>query len=308
MEHTHDMITILGHTAGGKTRVSALVAAALHGEVISADSRQVYRDMDIGTGKDYGDYMVDGNRINCHLVDILDAGGEYNVFTFQQDFLEIYNGLKQENILPVLCGGTGLYIESVLRNYRMKQVPPDPALRAELETKSLEELKVILESGSVTLHNTTDVTNRKRAIRAIEIARFHSDKGNTNADIPEIKSLTYGIRYERDERRRRITARLKERLEGGMIEEAERLLNMGITHEKLQYYGLEYKYLSMYLQGILDYEGLFTGLNTAIHQFAKRQMTYFRGMERRGLEIHWLEGSLPDDDKVLQIVNHWRSI
>jgi tRNA dimethylallyltransferase len=295
-----EMITILGHTAGGKTALAAHVAHELGGEVISADSRQVYRGMTIGTGKDYADYVVRGEQVTCHLIDIADAGQEYNVFAFQQDFCSVYKALKAKNRLPVMCGGTGLYIESVLRQYDMIQVPVDKKRRGMLELMEMEELVRILRSyGS--LHNSTDTGSRKRAIRAIEIAEYERSAEKRSTVIPEINSLIVGVRFERSNRRKRITERLKERLEQGMIEEARALLESGVSHEKLEYYGLEYRFLSQYLKGVLSYEEMFEGLNTAIHRFAKRQMTWFRGMERRGTAIHWLEGELPLQEKVEKV-------
>jgi tRNA dimethylallyltransferase len=300
MAEKAEMITVLGHTAGGKTALAAHIAHELGGEVISADSRQVYRGMTIGTGKDYADYEVEGAHVPFHLVDIVDAGEEYNVFAFQQDFYSVFKELKGKDRLPVLCGGTGLYIESVLRQYDMIQVPVDEERRSALELMEIEELIGLLRSYGP-LHNSTDTENRKRAIRAIEIAEYEQSAGKRDANIPPIDSVIVGIRYERSIRRQRITQRLKERLEQGMIEEARALLESGVSHEKLEYYGLEYKFLSQYLKGTLTYEEMFNGLNTAIHRFAKRQMTWFRGMERRGTVIHWLEGELPLREKIERV-------
>lgn len=305
MATPYDLITILGHTAGGKTAVAARVAHAVGGEVISADSRQVYRDMTIGTGKDYDDYMVDGLRVPVHLTDIRAAGEEYNVFEFQKDFLSVYSSLKEAGKLPVMCGGSGMYIESVLRQYEMLHVPENRALRKELEDKSLEELHMILSSYR-TLHNQSDSTTRKRAMRAIEIAAYMEASGEVSAGMPRIGSLTIGISFERERRRQRITDRLKSRLEQGMIEEVRELLANGVGHEKLEYYGLEYKFLSRYLSGALTYDEMFSQLNTAIHRFAKRQMTYFRGMERRGIPIIWLQGESSQDELVRMIVDLFR--
>lgn len=295
-----DMITILGHTAGGKTSLAASVAHLFGGEVISADSRQVYRGMTIGTGKDYGDYVVEGQKVPYHLIDILDAGEAYSVHTFQKDFFSAYGKLKKRGVLSVLCGGTGLYIESVLRQYDMLHVPVNEARRRELEALDLEELTAILDRYR-RLHNTTDTLSKKRAIRAIEIAEYEKKEQSRESSFPVIRSVNVGIRYERDVRRSRITDRLKQRLDEGMIGEAEALLKAGVDHEKLEYYGLEYKFLSQYLRGALSREEMFSGLNSAIHRFAKRQMTYFRGMERRGVKIHWLDGSLPFMEKVERI-------
>lgn len=302
MAPPYDLITILGHTAGGKTAIAARVAHALGGEVISADSRQVYRGMTIGTGKDHDDYLVNGARVPVHLVDIRAAGEEYNVFEFQGDFLSVYSMLNEAGKVPVMCGGTGMYIESVLRQYEMVHVPVNQALRDALEGKTLEELNVILGSYR-TLHNQTDTTTRKRAVRAIEIAAHMEAPGEVPAEMPRIRSLTIGISHERNRRRQRITSRLRYRLEEGMIDEARDLLRNGVSHAKLEYYGLEYKFLSRYLSGALTYDEMFSQLNTAIHRFAKRQMTYFRGMERRGIPITWLPGEASPDENVRRIVD-----
>jgi len=291
-----DLITILGHTAAGKTAFAAHLAQTVGGEIISADSRQVYRRMDIGTGKDYQDYQVGGDRVPVHLIDILDAGYEYNVYLFKRDFLRVFTDISDRGIMPLLCGGSGLYIESVLRNYRLVNVPPNPGLRLELESKSFEELTGILKLY-VPLHNITDTVNRKRLMRAIEIAMFQSGSTVDSGDDRNLNPLVLGIRYERNIRRERITQRLRERLDAGMVEEVDELLKSGVTAEKLDYYGLEYRFVSKYLQAELTYDEMFSKLNTAIQQFAKRQMTYFRGMERRGIHIHWLEGSLSLKEK-----------
>lgn len=305
MAAPYDLITILGHTAGGKTAVAARVAHTVGGEVISADSRQVYRDMTIGTGKDHDDYLVDGVRVPVHLTDICAAGEEYNVFEFQKDFLTVYSSLKEAGKVPVMCGGSGMYIESVLRQYEMIHVPVNHVLRKELEDSSLEELIEIL-SNYRTLHNQTDSTTRKRAIRAIEIAVYMEASGEVSAEMPLIRSLTIGIIHERERRRQRITDRLKSRLEQGMVDEVRELLEKGVDQAKLEYYGLEYKFLSRYLSGVLTYDEMFSQLNTAIHRFAKRQMTYFRGMERRGIPITWLPGEASQDDLVGRIVDLFR--
>lgn len=294
------MITILGHTAGGKTALAAHVAHQFGGEVVSADSRQVYRGMTIGTGKDYEDYVVEGQKVPYHLVDIMDAGEAYNVYAFQKDFFSVYSNLKERGVLPILCGGTGLYIESVLRQYDMLHVPVNESRRRELDALDLEELAVILGRYRQ-IHNTTDTLSKKRAIRAIEIAEYEQRGQQRQLTFPAIRSLNIGIRYERDIRRRRITERLKQRLNEGMVGEAEALLKAGVDHETLEYYGLEYKYLSQHLRGTLSHDEMFSGLNSAIHRFAKRQMTYFRGMERRGVKIHWIDGSLPFREKVEKI-------
>ena len=292
-----DLISVLGHTAAGKTAFAAHLAHGLDGEIISADSRQVYRGMDIGTGKDYQDYLVKGMEVPCHLIDILDAGKEYNVYLFKRDFLHTYNDIHERKKLPVLCGGTGLYIESVLRNYRLLDVPPDPGLRKQLESKSYEELVAMLELYGP-LHNITDTVNRKRLVRAIEIAMHQAVQAQDTGEERKLYPLVLGIRFERDTRRARITERLKQRLKEGMVDEVEGLLASGLSAQMLDYYGLEYRFVGKYLLKELSYDDMFERLNTAIHQFAKRQMTYFRGMERRGIHIHWLEGHLSMDEKL----------
>lgn len=294
-----DLVTVLGHTAAGKTAFAAHLAQQTGGEIISADSRQVYRKMDIGTGKDYKDYLVEDERVPAHLIDIIDAGYEYNVYLFKQDFMRVYEELTERGIVPVLCGGSGLYIESVLRDYRLVNVPLNAGLRADLENGTLEELTGTLKQyGPV--HNITDTANRKRLIRAIEIAKYQAEHPDDLSENRSLNSLVLGIRYERNIRRERITMRLRERLEEGMVEEVEELLRSGVTAEKLDYYGLEYRFISKHLLDELTYDEMFSKLNTAIQQFAKRQMTYFRGMERRGTAIHWLEGSLSMEEKTEQ--------
>jgi tRNA dimethylallyltransferase len=293
----YDLIVVLGHTAAGKTAFAANLAYGLDGEIISADSRQVYRGMDIGTGKDYDDYTVEDVRIPVHLIDLVEAGYEYNVYLFKHDFLGAYTDITDRNLTPILCGGSGLYIESVLRNYRLIDVPVNEPLRADLEQKSFEELKGILRLYGP-LHNVTDTGNRKRMIRAIEIGMFQSAQPEEEEAARELKPVILGIRFERLVRRKRITDRLRDRMENGMVEEVERLMAAGVSAEKMEYYGLEYKWISKFILKELSYEEMFNKLNTAIHQFAKRQMTYFRGMERRGIAIHWIEGQLPMEEKI----------
>jgi len=292
-----DLVTVLGHTAGGKTAFAAHLAQQVGGEIISADSRQVYQGMDIGSGKDYEDYFVDNRPVPVHLIDILEAGYEYNVYLFKQDFLKVYTDISDRDLLPIMCGGSGLYIESVLRNYKLLNVPINRELRDKLEKMSHAELEDTLRLYGP-LHNITDTTQNKRMIRAIEIANFQATHMEESGQDRELNPLVLGIRYERNIRRQRITQRLKERLEEGMVEEVEALLGQGISPEKLDYYGLEYRYLSKYLLKELSYDEMFSKLNTAIHQFAKRQMTYFRGMEKRGISIHWLNGELTMDEKI----------
>ena len=302
-----ELVTVLGHTAGGKTQFAAHLAHRIGAEIISADSRQVYRGMDIGTGKDYEDYRVDGDQVPYHLVDNAEAGEEYNVYRYKKDFLEVFRNITDRGKVPLLCGGTGLYIESVLRNYRLVHVPISAELREDLETKSYEELEGMLKLYGP-LHNVTDTVNRKRLIRAIEIAMFQGAVPDSEGEPVTLRPLVLGISYERMNRRKRITERLKTRLSEGMVEEVEGLIREGISQEKLEYYGLEYRYISQYLFQKITYDEMVETLNTAIHRFAKRQMTYFRGMERRGVEILWLQGesSLKEKlDKALAYYREW---
>lgn len=308
------MITILGPTASGKTPLAAALAKEIGGEIISADSRQVYRRMDIGTGKDLGDYTINNNRetinIPYHLIDIAEPGTKYNLFQYQQDFFEVYNNIIGREVTPILCGGTGLYIEAVLKGYQLSPVPQNPVLRQQLEGKSLEELTRILtdlkaRNGS-NMHNKTDVDSCQRAIRAIEIEEYNLHQPTERRELPPVDSLIFGVNIGREERRRKITNRLKARLEGGMVEEVKALLDEGIPAEDLIYYGLEYKFVTEYLIGKTTYDEMFSRLEIAIHQFAKRQMTWFRGMERRGFTIHWIDAQQPMDVKVKQILERWR--
>lgn len=301
------MITILGPTASGKTTLAAHLAAATDGEIISADSRQVYRRMDIGTGKDLGDYIVGGRQIAYHLIDIAEPGTRYNLFRYQRDFRCAYDDIMARGRRPILCGGTGLYIEAVLKGYNLAVVPENKELRARLEGKTLDELAVMLaelkrRNGSK-MHNTTDVDTAKRAVRAIEIETYvekHPDAGFE--DMPPADSIIIGVDIDREERRRRITSRLRQRLDEGMVDEVRALLDSGINADDLIYYGLEYKYVTEYVIGRISYDEMFSRLEIAIHQFAKRQMTWFRGMERRGLAIHWVDAMLPMEDKVAEIL------
>jgi tRNA dimethylallyltransferase len=299
------MITILGPTASGKTDIAAHLAYELGAEIISADSRQVYRGMDIGTGKDLEDYIVNGTPVPYHLIDICDAGAKYNLFQYQEDFLKAYDDITSRGVQPILCGGTGLYIESVLKGYHLSPVPQNPELRASLEGKSLEELTVMLKelkakAGS-NMHNKTDVDSCQRAIRAIEIESYNLENPIPVRDFPAIDSIIIGVNIDRDERRRKITNRLRKRLDDGMVDEIKQLLASGIPAEDLIYYGLEYKYITEYVIGKTSYDDMFRGLEIAIHQFAKRQMTWFRGMVRRGFKIHWIDAMLPMDEKVKAI-------
>lgn len=306
------MITILGPTASGKTPVAARLAAEIGGEIISADSRQVYRRMDIGTGKDLADYVVRSQesgvsrQIPYHLIDIREPGTKYNLFEYQQDFFDAYEAIQSRGAVPILCGGTGLYIEAVLKGYHLSPVPQNQALRDSLEGKSLAELTQMLtdlkaKTGS-NMHNTTDVDSCQRAIRAIEIETYNIEHPTPRRELPPVDSIIIGIDIDRELRRERITRRLKTRLEEGMVEEVKALLDEGIPADDLIYYGLEYKFVTEYLTGKITYDEMFTRLEIAIHQFAKRQMTWFRGMERRGFKIHWIDATLPMEEKVSQII------
>jgi tRNA dimethylallyltransferase len=297
----YDLLVITGPTASGKTALAAAIAARLGGEIISADSRQVYKGMNIGTGKDYDDYLVNGSKIPCHLIDIAEPGYKYNVFEYQRDFMKVYSDLKKRNVFPVVCGGSGMYADSIITGYKMFEVPPDSGLRVELEKKSMEELKEILSTFK-NLHNSTDTDTRKRVIRAIEIEHSSRDKGIRGNEFPKIRALLIGVLYDRDTRRKRITERLKERLSSGMINEVKNLIDRGISPDTMIYYGLEYKYITLYLMGKLTYDEMASELEIAIHQFAKRQMTWFRGMERKGIKIHWIEGMLPMEEKVEKVM------
>jgi tRNA dimethylallyltransferase len=296
------MITILGPTASGKTLLAADLAHQINGEIISADSRQVYRRMDIGTGKDLEDYQ----GVPYHLIDIVEPGTKYNLFQYQQDFYDAYRQIVERGVTPILCGGTGLYIEAVLKGYKLSPVPQDAELRQRLEGKTLEELTELLRTlkernGSV-MHNTTDVDSCQRAIRAIEIEEYNLHTPTPKRELPPVDSLVIGVDIDREERRKKITRRLKQRLENGMVEEVKGLLDEGIPAEDLIYYGLEYKFVTEYITGQLTYDEMFKRLEIAIHQFAKRQMTWFRGMERRGFTIHWIDAMQPMEEKVAQIL------
>ncbi len=325
------MITILGPTASGKTPVAAALAAALPsvpdggigGEIISADSRQVYRRMDIGTGKDLADYTVTSLlsgrpagasspiEIPYHLIDICEPGTKYNLFQYQQDFFDAYQQIQSRGAVPILCGGTGLYIEAVLKGYQLSPVPQNPELRASLDGRTLDELTTMLrelkaKTGTV-MHNTTDVDSCQRAIRAIEIETYNLENPLPRRELPPVDSLIIGIDIDRELRRQKITRRLKARLDEGMVDEVRRLLDEGIPADDLIYYGLEYKFLTEYIIGHLTYDEMFRQLEIAIHQFAKRQMTWFRGMERRGFTIHWIDATLPTADKIAAILRLYQT-
>ena len=301
LNSNYDLLVVTGPTASGKTALAATIAARLGGEIISADSRQVYKGMNLGTGKDYDDYLVNGAKIPCHLIDIAEPGYKYNVFEYQRDFMKVYSDMKKRKIFPVVCGGSGMYADSIITGYKMFEVPPDSGLRIELEKKAMEELREILLTFK-NLHNTSDIDTRKRVIRAIEIEHSSRDKGKHGTEFPKIRALIIGIVFDRDTRRKRITERLKQRLNSGMIDEVKHLIDMGISSETLIYYGLEYKFITLYLIGKLTYDEMVNDLDTAIHQFAKRQMTWFRGMERKGIKINWIEGTLPMEEKLEKVM------
>lgn len=301
LKSTYDLLVVTGPTASGKTSLAATIAYMVGGEIVSADSRQVYRGMNLGTGKDYADYTISGTTIPCHLIDIVDPGYKYNVFEYQRDFNKVYSDLKQRKIFPVVCGGSGMYADSILTGYKLYEVPPDTGLRIELEKKSMEELREILLTFK-DLHNSTDTDSKKRLIRAIEIEHSSKNKVKTYNGFPKVKALLVGIMFDRENRRKRISERLSQRLKSGMIDEVKLLIDQGIEAETLIYYGLEYKYITFYLTGKISYEEMVKDLEIAIHQFAKRQMTWFRGMERKGLKINWLDGELPMEEKVEKVM------
>ena len=295
----YELITILGPTASGKTTFAAALANHLDTEIISADSRQIYRSMDIGTGKDLADYVVNGKPVPYHLIDICEPGYKYNVFEYQHDFFRAYEEIRQRGKLPILCGGTGMYIEAVLKGYKLLDVPPNPELRASLQGKSLSELEQIL-AGYKTLHNKTDVDSAQRAIRAIEIEEYYQNEAPDINEYEPLNSLIIGIDIERELRREKISKRLRSRLDEGLVDEVRKIIDSGVKPEDLIYYGLEYKFLTLYIIGELTYNEMVSQLEIAIHQFAKRQMTWFRGMERRGSHIHWLDATLPTEDKIAE--------
>ena len=297
----YDLLVVTGTTASGKTSLAVAVAASLGGEIISADSRPVYRGMNLGTGKDYSEYNLDGKTVAHHLIDIADPGYKYNVFEYQRDFRNIYEDLKKRGVFPVVCGGSGMYVDSIVTGYKMYEVPPDSGLRTRLEKKSMEELIGILSTYRK-LHNTTDIDTKKRVIRAIEIEHFNKNKARKQTQFPDMKPLIAGIMFDRDARRKRITERLKNRLDEGMVDEVKKLLDEGVRKEILIYYGLEYKYITLFLTGKLGYREMVKNLEIAIHQFAKRQMTWFRGMERKGVQINWIDGELLLEEKVERIM------
>lgn len=299
--NSYNLIVILGPTASGKTAFAARLAYAIGGEIISADSRQIYRRMDLGTGKDYDDYMVHGSNIAAHLIDIREPGYKYNVYEYQTDFFKVFEEINRRGNFPIMCGGTGLYIESVLQRFKMIHVPSDPALRESLKGKSLLELETILSSFRK-LHNQTDTDTVKRAIRAIEIETYYVSHPEIEIELPEIRPLIIGLEIDREVRREKITRRLEHRLKEGMIEEVQNLLNEGVNPDDLIYYGLEYKYVTQFLTGVIGYNEMKEQLNIAIHQFAKRQMTWFRRMERNGFKIHWINVGCESTDQIKGII------
>ncbi|MCC8153434.1 MAG: tRNA (adenosine(37)-N6)-dimethylallyltransferase MiaA [Tannerellaceae bacterium] len=297
----YELITVLGPTASGKTAFATHLAYQLQTEIISGDSRQIYRSMDIGTGKDLSEYIVNGQKIPYHLIDIHEPGYKYNVFEYQHDFFHAFQTIKDSGKLPVLCGGTGMYMEAVLKGYKLLDVPENPLLRESLKGKPLKELEEILSSYKV-LHNKTDVDSVQRAIRAIEIEEFYKIQAPDRTEYSPIHSLIIGIDIDRDLRRKKISTRLRSRLDEGMAEEVQNILATGVEPQDLIYYGLEYKYLTLYITGKITYEEMISQLEIAIHQFAKRQMTWFRGMERRGFKIHWLDAQIPTEEKIEQTI------
>lgn len=298
-----NLIVILGCTATGKTKLATQLAYIHNGEIISADSRQVYRGMDVGTGKDLSDFIIEGKKIPYHLIDIKNAGEEYNVYEFQKDFLSVYNDIQSRGALGILCGGTGLYIESVVKGYRFIQVPENTLLRKELEQKPIDELVSIL-SEYKELHNTTDSVHKKRTIRAIEVALFEKENEALIRDYPQIEHQIFGVYFDREIVKKRITERLKHRLKHeGMIEEVQHLIDSGVSTDKLKFYGLEYKLITQFILGEITREEMFNQLNVAIHQFSKRQATWFRKMERNGFKINWIDGHLPLNEKVQLITD-----
>lgn len=306
MTERRRLITILGPTASGKTSVAAHLAARIGGEIISGDSRQVYRRMDIGTGKDIADYTVDGVNIPYHLIDIAEPGTKYNLFQYQEDFHKAYDDITARGKTAILCGGTGLYIEAVLKGYNLSPVPQNQILRDKLSDKSLDELTAMLiglkQRNHSTMHNQTDVDTCQRAIRAIEIETYNLEHPTEERALPAVEATVIGIDISREDRRQRISNRLKARLDEGMIDEIKGIINSGVDADDLIYYGLEYKYVTEYVVGKISYDEMFTQLEIAIHQFAKRQMTWFRGMERRGTHIHWIDYRLPMEEKVNEII------
>ncbi|MBK8882857.1 MAG: tRNA (adenosine(37)-N6)-dimethylallyltransferase MiaA [Bacteroidales bacterium] len=297
----YDILILTGPTASGKTTLAVAVAGMLGGEIISADSRQVYRGMNLGTGKDYDDYIINGMKMPCHLIDIADPGYKYNVFEYQKDFIKVYSNLKERKVFPVVCGGSGMYADSIISGYKMVEVPPDSGFRSNLEKKPMEELIEILTTYKK-LHNTTDLDTKKRIIRAIEIEHFNQNKAKPLNKFPKIRPLVVGILPDRETRRLNISNRLRQRLDEGMVDEVKGLIEQGVKPDILIYYGLEYKFITLFLTGKISYDDMVRDLEIAIHQFAKRQMTWFRGMERRGVKINWIAGEMTLEEKINRII------
>lgn len=304
MPQSHNLLVILGPTATGKTQLATHLASQINGAIISADSRQVYRGMDLGTGKDLAEYTINGQSIPHYLIDICEPGYKYNIFEYQADFFKAFEHVRQHQQMPIMCGGSGLYIESVLKQYKLINVPVNEPLRQALAHHTLEELTEILK-GFRKLHNTTNTNTKARAIRTIEIETYYQSHTDIDTSLPALNPLIIGVDIDVPYRRQKITNRLMERLDNGMIEEVQQLLNNGIQPDDLIYYGLEYKYLTLYCLGQLTYQQMFEQLNIAIHQFAKRQMTWFRKMERSGFEIHWIDAHQPMDEKLKRILDLW---
>ncbi len=292
----YDLITILGCTATGKTKLAVQLADCFNGEIISADSRQVYRGMNIGTGKDLSEYSLNSKQIPFHLIDIIDPTEEFNLYSYQQNFYKSFDDIVSRNKLPFLVGGTGMYLSSILQNYNLSKADFETH-KQNLSSFSDDELKEMLKELNPTLHNTTDLNDRERIIKAIAVSKSQQNK----SEVQNINSLAIGINLNRDEIKKRITARLKKRLdEEGMIEEVKSLMESGISYDKMIFFGLEYKFIAQYLKGELNKNDMFQKLNSAIHSFAKRQMTWFRKMEREGVVINWIDG--PDFNKAKELI------
>ena len=295
----YDLITILGSTAVGKTNLAAKLAFRFDGEIISADSRQVYKGMNIGTGKDYNDYFVNGHKVNYHLIDIVEPYEEFNLFLFKENFIKSFDYIKEKGKLPFLVGGSGLYLSSVLQKYNLQKADFESKEYNYLKTLSHEDLKNQLNELNFNLHNTTDLAEKERTIKAIIVEK---SKTLDSIPSPEINSLNIGIKLSREEIKKRITARLNERLDAGMVDEVKRLLDLGIDFERLNFFGLEYKYIGLFLKGEYNYNDMKQKLNSAIHNFAKRQMTWFRKMEKEGIKINWIDG--PDYESTVNIIKN----
>lgn len=296
-----NLLVILGPTASGKTGLAVGVARKIGGEIISADSRQVYRGMDLGTGKDLSEYSRNGTTVRCHLIDILDPGEEFSIFAYRNLFYRAFREIRERGKIPIMVGGSGLYLEAVIKGYRLPAVPVDQKLRDELAGEEMEFLRRRLLALQPRVHNTTDLQDRERLIRAIEIAQSSRDRDREPGFPITLSPLVVGIRCEREALRRKITERLRARLASGMIEEVKELHEKGLAWERIDSFGLEYRYIALYLRGVITREALFGILNTRIHQYAKRQETWFRRMERNGVRIHWIESS--DAEAVITLIS-----